>query len=190
MSPLISNLLSSLIGLAGGLIAAVLVYKFSRQQARESWLRTYKELHEFFWSDSDFQEIRAWLACNRSYAKIQPILEKRQLIAKEHGLSDSLSEEEYKMLERLDRFLNFLLRVIVINPDFKRRKDLWDKLYFQYWLDQFYHPNRPELRWYFEEFYEEIYKTEGVLPIESKEIKKLPPKDEPQHNNSFNRTRS
>lgn len=179
MSQFISILLPSLLGLAGVLIAAGLVYKFSRQQARESWLRTYKELHEFFWSDPDFREIRAWLACTDAYAKIQPVLEKRQLIDKENRPSDSISEEEYKKLEKLDRFLNFLLRVIVLNPEFKRRRDLWDKLYFQYWLDQFYHPSRPELRWYFGEFYEDIYKTLGILPLESKETIRRTPRLSP-----------
>ncbi len=176
MLQLISTLLATLTGMASIVIAA-LAYKFSRQQARESWLRTYKELHETFWSDPDFRKIRAWLACNRSYSTIQPVLVKRQLIDKGLKPVESLSEEEYKVLEKLDRFLNFLLRVIVINPEFKRRKDLWDKLYFQYWLERFYDSSRPELRWYFGKFYEGIYNTLGVLPPERGEAGELPPKD-------------
>jgi len=173
---LISQLLQGLTGIAGIVIAA-LVYKFSRQQDRESWLRTYKELHETFWSDPDFRTIRAWLASNDAYSTIQPILEKRRLIDDGPKIAEILNEEEYKVLEKFDRFLNFLLRVIVINPEFKRRRDLWDKLYFQYWLDRFYDPNRPELKWYFDNFYQRIYKTLGILPREEGEINQLLPKD-------------
>lgn len=165
MSEILSHALQAIIGFAGVVIAG-LVYVLSRQQARESWLRTYKELHETFWSDTDFRKIRAWLACDNSYSKIRPTLKKRQMINNEPCLSDSMSEEEYRILEKLDRFLNFLMRVVVINPEFKKREDLWEKLYFRYWLKQFGHPNRPELRWYLRKFYPQLY---DMLEVQGEE---------------------
>lgn len=159
MSGIISNILQGIIGLAGVVIAG-LVYALSRQQKREAWLRTYKELHETFWSDVDFKDVRAWLACDESYSKIRPVFKKRQAIDEEGSVAGELSEEEYRVLEKMDRFLNFLMRVVVINPEFKRRRDLWEKLYFDYWLMQFGIPSRPELAWYLRKFYGEL---DGML---------------------------
>lgn len=141
-----------------GVVIAGLVHRHSIQQARESWLRTYKELHEAFWSDPDFREIRSWLACDSAYSIIQPIMKKRQLIAEKPSASASISVEEYQVLEKLDRFLHFLLRIAVLNPEFENRRDLWDKLYFGYWLKKFNHQQqRPELKWYYEEFYKQQF---------------------------------
>lgn len=40
-----------------------------------------------------------------------------------------MSEDDYRVLEPLDRFLNFLMSVVAINSEFKKQKDLWEKLY-------------------------------------------------------------
>lgn len=151
MADSISSIIQGVIGVAGLLIAG-LVYLHSRMQNKESWLRVYKELHETFWADSDFREVRLWLACESAYQQIQPIIKRRQ--------SDKalVSKEDYHTLEKLDKFLNFLMRVITTNPEFNRRKDLWDKLYFHYWLEQFSDPTRPELKWYLNTFYLELDK--------------------------------
>lgn len=150
------TILTGLIGVAA-VVIAWLGYRFSRQQARESWLRTYKELHEKFWNDAEFREVRAWLAYEVAYALIEPVLEKRKSLAKKEEPC-SLVKEEYEILEKLDRFLNFLLGVIVINPEFGKNSALWQQLYFAYWLKRFGDSNRRDLRWYLCEFYPELYK--------------------------------
>lgn len=151
----LSQILQWLPGVMGALIAW-LGYKLSRQQSRESWLRTYKDLHEAFWSDPDFREIRAWLACDAAYSRLCPILSKRRQIDEGVQPALSLTEDEYAQLERLDRFLNFLMRVVVVNPEFKRQKSLWTKLYFDYWLAQFGRATRSELTWYLQRFYPDL----------------------------------
>jgi hypothetical protein len=151
--------LNSLMGLVLVFIAALGI-KLSRQQARDSWLRTYKELHETFWSEPDFQEVRAWLANEVTYATVKPVLKKRQAMANNQEAC-SLPLEEYEVLEKLDKFLNFLLAVIIINPEFKKRVDLWQNLYFDYWLKKFGDSNRPELGWYLKEFYRELHEMIG-----------------------------
>ena len=136
-----------------GTVVAVFVYILSRQQLRDSWLQTYKELHETFWSDSTFRNVRAWLACDSAYEPLRAVLEKRRAIDEQRLSPTNLTQEEYSFLESLDRFFNFLIRVIVINPQFKRRPDLWKKLFFDYWLLQV--TKRSELLWYLRRFYED-----------------------------------
>jgi hypothetical protein len=144
------------VGFAGiaNVVIAYFVLRLRSQQARESWLRTYKDLHESFWSEPDFREVRTWLACNQSYAHVQYVFERRRLL---DDTIDSVSEEEYPVLEKLDRFLNFLRRVTVIDPEFKERRcGLWKDLYFEYWLRQFDDPLRSDMRWYLIRFYESL----------------------------------
>ena len=140
-----------------GVLIGWLGLRHSHQLARDSWLRTYKDLHEVFWSDPDFPKIRAWLACDSAYSQVVPVLRKRMKIDQEPAAQLSLTEDEYAQLEKLDRFLNFMMRVItVLKPEFTRRKDLWTKLYFDYWLAQFGKESRRELAWYLERFYPDL----------------------------------
>src|SRR5262245_30287910 len=74
------------------------------KQRQDSWVRSFNELHQAFWQDGDFEKVRAWIANDQEYSKLDPILQKR------FSGRGKLSGEEYKELERLDKFFNLLLR--------------------------------------------------------------------------------
>jgi hypothetical protein len=138
-----------------GVVIAWLLYRLNVQQQRDTWLRTFKDMHEAFWNDADMAEVRAWLACQAAYLEIEPILAKRKRI--EDGKDDprNLSKEEYATLEKLDKFFNFMQRTLAIIERVKvaRHRDLWHQFYVQYWLNVLRREDRTLLQWYVKKFY-------------------------------------
>jgi hypothetical protein len=60
-----------------GATIAFSIYKLNIQLRRDSWARTLREVHQFFWTDPYCEEVRAWIANDEAYEKVRPILKKR-----------------------------------------------------------------------------------------------------------------
>jgi hypothetical protein len=148
---------------AAGTAIAILAFRVNRQGHRESWLRNYRELHELFWTDQSLKDVRHWLASDRAYRFARAALLKRRRLEELKGLGqaisddDYLTDEEYEVIEKLDRFLNFVQRVqIVVVPEFRKKADFWSTLFFAWWLVRCRSADREEIHWYIRTCYPDI----------------------------------
>ena len=156
---IISLIISAVTSIAGVVIATML-YKLSKQQQRESWIRTFIESHEAFWNDDDMAKVRSRLVCEQGYQIVKPILQKRKAIFDNKLPPEALSELEYIELEKLDKLLNLLLRINAVNSLVKlnpKEARMWNKLFFTRWFMRLFDSDRrTELRWYVETFFPEF----------------------------------
>jgi|YNPBryulayer2012_1023412.scaffolds.fasta_scaffold29435_1 hypothetical protein len=140
-----------------GLLISWALYQQSKQRAKDTWLRTYAEIHSSFWNDPEIQQVRYWLAYPSAYKAIKEVLIKRRLIDNGAENIPDLVHEEYEMLDKLDKYLNLLLRAITINPKTLPEYDMWNALHFKYWLNACLDTRRDELIWYISKFYPQLY---------------------------------
>lgn len=159
------DLANLFIGLAG-ILLALAVYRLSRLQLRDSWLRIFGEIHAAFWTDEDIEKIRHCLAYSEAYEPLGKVLERRRDLHEGVEGAAELSQDEYKLLDRLDKFLNLLARAIGVKLEFSWRRKLWQSLFFQFWLSAAMDPKKPELTWYLEEFYSGL--IEAGLKLDAK----------------------
>ena len=145
-----------IIGIAGVVISWG-VFRLTKQRMKDTWIRTYAEIHSAFWNDPIIQEVRCWLAYPNVNADLKSILLKRRDIDKAVRDKPSLTCEEYSKLDKLDKYLNILLRAVTLNPKISRKRDLWNALNFKYWLCACLDSHRPELKWYVQKFYSQLY---------------------------------
>jgi hypothetical protein len=161
------NIITSFAGIASALVA-LFVYFLYRTQRKESWLKYFNELHQFFWTDEDFKTVRSWLASDVKYEKeLKNILEKRL-----KG-RDYVSIEEYISLDKLDKFFNFLVRAKEVNPEFKKQRELWERLYFQYWFNEIALADRKYLWLYYQDNYKLVHKILFLEPNVDLSIDKM-----------------
>lgn len=135
-----------------GIFVTLLMYKFSKQQHKDSWLRNFNALHELFWSDDDFKKIRSWIACDDDYQEIAPIISKRL------NSPEKISREEYIYLEKLDKFFNLLVKAVEVKEQFFNKNKLWESLYFQYWIEDIKVKDRLEMEDYLVRHYKKLKK--------------------------------
>lgn len=157
MSIDVLNLISNIVLGVIGIFLSFAVYNQTQQRVKETWLQTYAELHKSFWDDNEIQEVRCWLSYPRAYAKLKTVLMKRKLLFDHSQNTPELKEAEYIMLDKLDKYLNYLMRAITVNPRLPKRQDLWGALHFKYWLNVCLDSGRPELIWYIEKYYKPVY---------------------------------
>jgi hypothetical protein len=153
----IVDVISKVILGVAGLLVSWALYLQNKQRGRETWIRTYAEFHREFWNDLHFQEVRCWLAYPAAYRRLRTVLIKRQKLANEARDAKELNKEEYVMLEKLDKYLNMIMRAVTINPEVSTQRDFWDSLHFKYWLNACLDTRRPELAWYIEKFYKPLF---------------------------------
>lgn len=159
------NLVSLIIAFAGFLVTYA-VYQLSKQQLRESWLQTYGEIHTLFWNDSDIKKIRCCLGYELPYAELRSLLiHYRELIENPSDQAKDLVEDEYLLMDQLDKYLNLLERAGGIRPELRRHRDLWKALFFHYWLDLCMNPTRPELVWYMNKHYQDLVKIHREVGV-------------------------
>jgi hypothetical protein len=141
-----------------GAVIALMLYRLNKNQQKDSWLKVYKEVHEAFWNDPMMAEVRSWVACEQAYLEIKPILQKRQNIDEGKLSSDNLNKSEYTVIDKLDRFLNLVLRINVVNSqsNFDDGQSAWRALFVDYWLIESMKENRSELNWYVQRFFPEL----------------------------------
>lgn len=161
---LVTGITGAVTSTAGAVIAWML-YRLNKNQQKESWLKVYKEVHEAFWNDLMMAEVRSWIACEQAYLEIKPILQKRRNIDEGKLLSDNLSKSEYVLIDKLDRFLNLVLRINVVNSqlNFDYGQGAWKTLFIEYWLIESMKENRSELDWYVQRFFPEVLDSKLLL---------------------------
>ena len=135
-----------LTGLGAGWIVW-LGYQLARRQRTDTWLANLNELHGEFWENSDLAEVREWLASDAAYSALRDSIEARFLNP------DEMSSSDYRRIELLDKFFNFLLRVLVVDSQLDADRDLWSELSFSFWLDALTIRSRWHLLVYFEQGY-------------------------------------
>jgi len=141
----------------GGILISWAIYQLTQQRIKETWIRTYAEFHEAFWTDGDHHEVRCWLAYPAAYKPLRSVLIKRRNLSGNPPSTRELNKKEYEMLDKLDKYLNTIMRAVTINPEVSTKRDLWDALHFKYWLNACLDRRKPELSWYVEKFYRPLY---------------------------------
>ena len=145
MADNLSIVLTAIFGLISSFMA-YLAYLLNKQTRTDNFAKSFNELHSQFWNDNDFVEVRSWLANDFGYEQIKPTLIKKNI------KDDSLTLTEYTILEKLDKFMNFMVRAEEVGFQLAK-KGLWEKLNFKHWIIR--SKERTEL-W---EYYTLHYKT-------------------------------
>ncbi|UCC25168.1 MAG: hypothetical protein JSU98_15805 [Gemmatimonadales bacterium] len=133
-----------------GLGAAWIVWlghQLARRQRADAWLENLNELHGLFWEDSDFVQVREWLISDSAYKDLQAALEVRFL------RPEQMDRAEYRCIEVLDKFLNFLIRVRVVDSQLEEERDLWSELSFSFWMESVTTHRRWHLLVYIDHFF-------------------------------------
>jgi hypothetical protein len=162
------SLLTSITGAitsGAGAVIAWMLYRLSENQQKDAWLKVYKEVHEAFWDDFVMAEVRSWIACEQSYLELKQVLQKRKDIDEGKLSADNLDGTEYVLIDKLDKFLNLVLRINVVNSqlssDYGQRA--WKTLFIEYWLIESMKENRSELNWYVQRFFPEVLDSTLLL---------------------------
>ena len=132
------------------LLAAWVVWlghRLTSRQRADAWLDNLNKLHLLFWEDADFIEVREYIALDSQYEALCSSIEIRFLHPKQ------LTREDYHKMELLDKFFNFLIRVRLVDSQLDAKRDLWEELIFEYWLDSITDRQRWHLFMYFESFF-------------------------------------
>lgn len=175
------NLILPLAQLALTTVLGLLGVRISRQSAQNNWLQTLGSINDKFWNDPDISLIRCCITYPNAYERLQKILEKRKRLYNQTTRTIQLSEEEYVLLDKLDKFLHLLQRAAISSPRFGREPDLWKALLFNFWLIKCM--DHVELRWYITNFYDglnQFYKKWGYLEnrpglfLKDKEAESIP----------------
>jgi hypothetical protein len=161
------NILNAFAGITSAFVA-LFVYLLYNTQRKETWLKYFNELHQFFWTDEDLKTVRSWLASDAKYEdELKFILEKR---LKGRNFVNS---GEYVSLDKLDKFFNFLVRAKEVNPEFKKQRELWEHLYFQYWFNEIALADRKHLWLYYLDNYRLVHKILYLEPNADLSIDKM-----------------
>ncbi len=163
------NALTPLIPFVTGAVGAAIawsVYRLGVIQRQDAWLRTLWDFHRAFWQDEKMERVRAWIACDAAYREVQPILFKRvQGFSGADSGATTISIEEYKLLESVDRFGALLSGYTKIAPDeHPAHRQAKQRLYDTYWTSEISMSRRPELRAYLERFFPELFTAGGGVP--------------------------
>lgn len=129
----------------------VLVYILNRSLREDAWARTLRDFHQFFWTDVDCKEVRSWIACDSAYTnKVYEVLAKREN-------NKNLTEDEYKIIEKIDKFFALLMSYKQIERKHTIHSEVSKRLFDSYWIEKIRNDeNRQELFWYMEKFYPEL----------------------------------
>jgi hypothetical protein len=144
-------------GLAG-LAVSYGVYRLAARQREDSWQHLFAAIHDQFWKDDDFATVRRWLACPKAYDELGTVLAKRR----DSHEAAQLEPKDYEKLEKLDKFLNLITRVIALDTRPNRHRLLLDQLFFSYWLKRAVGKtdddivSHEHLYWYVQHFYPTI----------------------------------
>lgn len=151
--------------LLAGLIAAF----FQRAKRWDELNSEYEGLHTQFWSDKDFIFVRSLLANRNQYELIKSVFYRRM------ADPDSIKVEEYENIDKIDKFMNFILRVDAIGSRFShgnvvsRIEPFMESIFLTYWLRQIVENKRIELYIYVVCFYYIIGVKPGQVSTRARE---------------------
>jgi hypothetical protein len=155
VAALIQALPSTLIGLLG--------FVLTRQNLENSWRQTLDSISREFWKSPDIQRIRCAVAYRKAYSDLKYCLIKRRKI--NAGIRESseeevdLEQEEYEILDNLDKFLTLLESAALSSPILREKTTVWNALYFDYWLQKCM--EKEELKWYIDNYFPRLSKFYG-----------------------------
>lgn len=137
-------------------LAAVVAVKNSKLlfslRIKDEWLKSYKEHYIHFWNDKDLRKVRLWITNDQSYEnKLLPVLKKRLENERE------ITEEEYVVIDILDKFINMIMLIRQINPKLKQEDDIWEELMLSYWQTAPIRKERVELQEYIKVCYKKTF---------------------------------
>src|SRR6185369_2119085 len=140
---------------------AIFLARLGVKQRQDAWFKAFNELHHAFWNDGAMATVREWIANDDAYGALDAALMKRL------ASRADVTAAEYKMLEVLDKFFNFLLRAREVASELESHRDLWGRIYFQFWFDEILLAKRHRLWAYYVRFYRA--NTEVLIPSLSAE---------------------
>jgi hypothetical protein len=143
-----SELFQLVVGVAGVLIP-LLLYKLNLTIRRDNWAKVLREFHYSFWNDDDMKKVRMWIALDSAYEDVQPIFKKRKN-------NEPLTEDEYDVLEKMDRFAALLLAYKNVAPNNRWHRRASKRLFDEYWLTRITQEDRSAMYAYMQCFYEEL----------------------------------
>jgi hypothetical protein len=155
LTQLCTTVILTLAQLSVTVILGCLGFRISKQTTQNSWLQTLGAISDKFWNDDDISYIRCCITYPNAYQCLQIVLKRRTALYNNVAHTAELDEEEYRLLDKLDKFLHLQQRAIVSNPAFKEDNDLWKALLFDFWLRKCM--EHVELRWYIETFYKRLH---------------------------------
>ena len=147
--------------LLGIIVAACFTIRELRNTRKIHAQNVLKDHYRHFWDNEDMATVRGWLACDRAYEKLRPILETRM----NPELRNTLDAEDYLKLDKVDKFINTVMLIVRLNLDHKNDEEneklLWEELHLHYWISAPYIYNRRCFIKYIyicyrESFYEEM----------------------------------
>ncbi len=143
-----------------GLVFTYLFHLLIKQIKRDAFLINMGLIHKEFWETKDCKTVRSWVACDQAWEEVKPTLVKRLADLEESTRANpkgttshatTLTLDDYKKLEMLDRFCNTLFRVERTDPDFNEHRRAYRQLFLKYWLEQAL--SREQLNLYMLRFY-------------------------------------
>lgn len=145
----IAQLIGS-VGLIGAAAAGWATFILYHRKSLESqWAEGFRQIYTDFWKDEKVSKARRWIDNDFEYEELKRVLN----LVPERG-SFNMRPEDYDYIERLDRFLATILRVLSF---IQRRKNsmreeqrwLWANMFEGYWVAKM--KSRPELVRYVEQ---------------------------------------
>jgi hypothetical protein len=160
------QLIATCVAGIAGLFISLAVYKLSTRQREDSWQLHFASIHDSFWKDEEYRVVRSWLSCQIAYEQ-----ELKTSLSKclDANLDPSITPTEYGNLDKLDKFLNLMTRVIALDSRNAAHRSLLDALFFSYWLERAIHKTdddplaKTELYAYVKKYYPTIAKHTGNL---------------------------
>jgi hypothetical protein len=155
-NPIMHNLFLGVLGL----LLTLAGYFLGRKTFYSESTKTFLELHKYFWDDNSVIQVRKWLACDDAYnTELKPILLKRILDVnqaienqKKSNSTQSVLNNEYECLEKLDKFLHSLIRVYNYSHILSKKFEPALKDYFfDYWEQRAF--ERKEINVYIDTYY-------------------------------------
>lgn len=113
-------------------IGLLLTFAVTRQRAierEEEWRKMAAALHKEFWEDERMAEVRSWLCRDNHYqGQLAGVLWQREQ-------SNNITNDDYALLETLDRFCAFMIRVQNVPMDTMSRaqQDAFHRLGYEWW---------------------------------------------------------
>ena len=144
------------IAMATFIAAIVATYnskKIFERSNKDEWLKAYQSHYFEFWHDEDLRDIRIAIANDKAYEDLKVILLKRL------NNPESISNKEYREIDKIDKFINILTLIKGLNPLLSRKDKISEEWFLNYWLLSPKTMNRVELLDYIELCYSTSYHT-------------------------------
>ncbi|WP_148040318.1 hypothetical protein, partial [Marichromatium sp. AB31] len=105
------------------------IFRLSKVQREEIWLRGLWDFQKDFWNDENAKKVRLWISCDESYKEIEDAISKR--------LKGQASASDYEKLDCLDKFASLLIGYEKIAPkDSSRHSEVMRRIFHDYWVKE------------------------------------------------------